>query len=90
MDDLVSEFKYVNVRRHLMYLEHFLGTGTRWAVFENNGAGADGRAPSCRRFAERRMGHEKPARQSPVEAHFVRCFRTTLIRNDLRLPALLA
>jgi len=39
--DLLSECKYVNVRRYLMYLEHFIDTGTRWAVFENNGTGSD-------------------------------------------------
>ena len=43
--DLRYECKYINVRRWLMCLEHFIDKGERWAVFENKGAGSDGREP---------------------------------------------
>ena len=31
------EWKYVNVRRYFIYLEHSIDRGTQWAVFEPNG-----------------------------------------------------
>ena len=43
--DLRYECKYINVRRWLMCLEHFIDKDARWAVFENKGAGSDGREP---------------------------------------------
>lgn len=31
------DWKYVNVRRLYIYLEHSIDSGTQWAVFEPNG-----------------------------------------------------
>lgn len=78
------EFKYINVRRYLIYLEHSVDNGTQWAVFENNGPALWARVKDAvdsflnNEFAEGRL-----LGSSPKEAYFVRCDRTTMTQNDL-------
>jgi uncharacterized protein len=78
------EWKYVNVRRLFIYLEHSIDRGTQWAVFEPNN---ERLWSSIRQTIEDfllvtwRSGALMGTR--PEEAYFVRCDRTTMTQNDL-------
>jgi phage tail sheath protein FI len=78
------EWKYVNVRRLFIYLEHSIDKGTQWAVFEPNG---ERLWRNIRQTIEDfllvswRDGALLGAK--PEEAFFVRCDRTTMTQNDL-------
>lgn len=78
------EWRYVNVRRYLIYLEHSMTRGTEWAVFEPNG---DALWTTLRRMVEnflvtewRNGGLLGP---TPKEAFFVTCDRSTMTQDDL-------
>jgi len=78
------EWKYVNVRRLFIYVEHSIDKGTQWAVFEPNNA---------RLWANIRQTVEDfllvlwrdgaLLGDKPEDAYFVRCDRTTMTQNDL-------
>jgi phage tail sheath protein FI len=78
------EWKYVNVRRLFIYLEHSIDKATQWAVFEPNNE---------RLWANIRQSVEDfllvtwrtgaLMGSKPEEAYFVRCDRTTMTQNDL-------
>ena len=78
------EWKYVNVRRLFIYLEHSIDRSTQWAVFEPNNE---------RLWANIRQTVEDfllvtwksgaLMGTKPEEAFFVRCDRTTMTQNDL-------
>jgi uncharacterized protein len=78
------EWKYVNVRRLFIYLEHSIDKHTQWAVFEPNGP---------RLWANIRQTVEDfllvlwrdgaLLGDKPEQAYFVRCDRTTMTQNDL-------
>lgn len=78
------EWKYVNVRRLFIYIEHTIDKGTQWAVFEPN---------NHRLWANIRQTVEDfllvlwkdgaLLGEKPEEAYFVRCDRTTMTQNDL-------
>lgn len=78
------EWKYVNVRRLFIYLEHSIDRATQYAVFEPNN---EALWASIRRsitdflLATWRTGALMGVR--PEEAFFVRCDRTTMSQNDL-------
>jgi uncharacterized protein len=78
------EWKYVNVRRLFIYLEHSIDKATQWAVFEPNN---ERLWTNIRRSVEDflyvlwRDGALIGAK--PEEAFFVRCDRTTMTQNDL-------
>jgi hypothetical protein len=79
-----SEFKYINVRRYLIYLEHSIDNGTQWAVFENNGPALWARVKdSVDSFLNNEYMEVRLLGSSPKEAYFVRCDRTTMTQNDL-------
>ena len=78
------DWKYVDVRRLLVYLEHSIDEGIRWVVFEPNGEPlwASLRRSVCDfLLAEWRDGALQGA--SADEAFFVRCDRTTMTQDDL-------
>jgi phage tail sheath protein FI len=78
------EWKYVNVRRLFVYLEHSIDKATQWAVFEPNNErlwGSIRRAVEDFLFVRWRDGALLGTR--PEEAYFVRCDRTTMSQNDL-------
>ena len=78
------EWKYVNVRRYFIYLEHSIDRSTQWAVFEPNGEAlwANIRETvSGFLYNEWRSGALLGA--TPEEAYFVRCDRSTMTQNDL-------
>src|SRR5262249_5697898 len=78
------EWKYVNVRRLLIYIEHSIHKGTQWAVLEPNGS---------RLWANIRQTVEDfllvlwrdgtLLGDKPEQAYFVRCDRSTMTQNDL-------
>ncbi|MGR6320726.1 phage tail sheath subtilisin-like domain-containing protein [Micromonospora soli] len=78
------EWKYVNVRRLFIFLEHSIDKSTQWAVFEPNN---ERLWASIRQTVEDflrtvwRTGALMGTR--PEEAFFVRCDRTTMTQNDL-------
>lgn len=79
-----SEWKYVNVRRLLIFLEHSIDRGIEWAVFEPNAEPLWHNV--CRviqdfLYAQWRAGALQGA--TPDEAYFVRCDRTTMTQNDI-------
>jgi len=78
------EFKYVNVRRVLMYLERSIDVGTQWVQFEPNNE---------RTWANVRLAVSDFLLNAwrdgalmgvtPENAFFVKCDRSTMTRNDL-------
>jgi Bacteriophage tail sheath protein len=78
------EWKYVNVRRLFIYLEHSIDKSTQWAVFEPNN---ERLWASIRQTIEDfllvvwRTGALMGTK--PEEAYFVRCDRSTMTQNDL-------
>jgi len=78
------EWKYVNVRRLFIYIEHSIDKATQWAVFEPNN---DRLWSNIRNAVEDfllvlwRDGALLGTK--PEEAFFVRCDRTTMTQNDL-------
>lgn len=78
------EFKYVSVRRYLIYLERSINKGTQWAVFEPNG---EALWANFRRTVEDFLFEEWKSGalvgSKPEQAFFVRCDRTTMTQNDL-------
>lgn len=78
------EWKYLNVRRYMAFLERSIEKGTQWAVFENNGPVL---WDNVRRtiedflFSEWKENHLLGTK--PEQAYFVRCDRTTISQNDL-------
>jgi len=78
------EWKYVNVRRYLSYLERSLDRGTQWTVFEPNGAPlwADVQE-TIGDFLEGEYRTGGLVGRTPEEAYFVRCDQTTMTRDDI-------
>ena len=78
------EWKYVNVRRYFLYLERSVEKSTQWAVFEPNG---EGLWSNIRSTVEDFLYNEwKSGRllgNTPKEAYFVRCDRSTMTQNDI-------
>jgi uncharacterized protein len=78
------EWKYVNVRRLFIYIEHSIDQGTQFAVFEPN---------NQRLWANIRQAVEDfllvlwrdgaLLGDKPEQAFFVRCDRTTMTQNDI-------
>lgn len=78
------EWKYVNVRRYFIYLEHSIDRSTQWAVFEPNGERLWSNITdtvTAFLYNEWRSGALLGA--TPEEAFFVRCDRSTMTQNDL-------
>ncbi|MEA2828353.1 MAG: uncharacterized protein QOG43_2792 [Actinomycetota bacterium] len=86
------EWKYINIRRYLLYLERSLDEATQWAVFEPNG---ESLWATVRRAAEAFLDAQWRAGslmgRRPDDAYFVRCDCTTMTQDDIdhgRLVAL--
>ncbi|HEX8980073.1 MAG TPA: phage tail sheath subtilisin-like domain-containing protein [Parasulfuritortus sp.] len=78
------EWKYVNVRRLFIYVEHSIDKATQWAVFEPNNERLWANIRSMVEdflYVLWRDGALIGAK--PEEAYFVRCDRTTMTQNDL-------
>lgn len=78
------EWKYLNVRRYLAFLERSIEKGTQWAVFENNGGTLWANVrQTIKDFLFNEWKEDHLAGANPEEAYFVRCDRTTMTQNDL-------
>ncbi|WP_295678929.1 phage tail sheath subtilisin-like domain-containing protein [uncultured Nevskia sp.] len=78
------EWKYVNLRRLFISLEHSIDKGTQWAVFEPNGERlwADIKS-TIQDFLYLQWRNGALLGVKPEEAYFVRCDRSTMTQNDL-------
>ena len=78
------DFKYVNVRRFLMFLERSIDVGTQWVVFEPNGERlwADV-VETIRTFLRDQWLQGALLGRTEQEAFFVRCDRTTMTQDDI-------
>jgi hypothetical protein len=78
------EWKYVNVRRLFIYIEHSIDRATQWAVFEpNNRRLWDNIRHTVEDFLLVLWRDGALLGDKPEEAYFVRCDRTTMTQNDL-------
>jgi uncharacterized protein len=78
------EWKYVNVRRLFIYLEHSIDKGTQWAVFEPNNERLWANIRSTiEDFLLVQWKQGALMGSKPEQAFFVRCDRTTMTQNDL-------
>lgn len=78
------EWKYVNVRRLFIYVEHSIDLGTQWAVFEPNNARLWANIrETVENFLLVLWQNGALLGDKPEEAFFVRCDRTTMTQNDL-------
>ncbi len=78
------EWKYVNVRRFFIFLEHSIDKSTQWAVFEPNNERLWANVRHTIEdflLVQWRDGALLGAK--PEDAYFVRCDRTTMTQNDL-------
>jgi hypothetical protein len=78
------EFKYVNVRRYIAYLEHSIDNGTLWAVFEPNGEilWANVRV-AIENFLLLEWKSGALMGTKPEQAYFVKCDRSTMTQADI-------
>jgi phage tail sheath protein FI len=78
------EWKYVNVRRLFIYLEHSIDKATQYAVFEPNGPRLWASVvDSIESFLTVEWVNGALLGNTPEQAFFVRCDRTTMTQNDL-------
>lgn len=78
------EWKYVNVRRLFIFVEHSIDKSTQWAVFEPNNRllWANIRS-TVEDFLLVLWQQGALLGETPEQAFFVRCDRTTMTQNDL-------
>jgi hypothetical protein len=77
-------WKYLNVRRHLCYLEHSIERGTQWVVFEPNAEPLWRRMrASVESFLHNEWRSGCLMGTKPDDAYAVRCDRTTMTQVDL-------
>jgi len=78
------EWKYVNVRRYFNYLERSIDNGTQWAVFEPNGERLWANIrETISSFLYNEFVSGALLGESPKEAFFVRCDRSTMTQSNL-------
>jgi phage tail sheath protein FI len=85
------EWKYVNLRRYLAYLEHSIDKGTQWAVFEPNGETLwSGIRQAIEDFLWNEWRSGALLGDKPEKAFWVRCDRSTMTQADLDAGRLIA
>jgi phage tail sheath protein FI len=78
------EWKYLNVRRLFIFLEHSIDRWTQWVVFEPNGEQLWSRVRlSIESFLTRIWRDGALMGSKPEDAFFVRCDRSTMTQDDL-------
>jgi phage tail sheath protein FI len=78
------EWKYVNIRRYLIFLEHSIDKGTQWAVFEPNGEELWARVrQAVEEFLSGQWHFGALRGRRPEDAFFVRCDPTTMTQDDI-------
>ena len=79
-----SDWKYVNVRRLLIFIEASIDRGLQWAVFEPNAEALWGRVRrSISNFLTLVWRNGGLEGTKPEEAYFVKCDRTTMTQTDI-------
>jgi phage tail sheath protein FI len=77
-------WKYVNVRRLFIYLEESIQRGTQWAVFEPNTPALWARlTQTVSQFLTQAWKTGALMGNTPEEAFFVKCDRTTMTQDDI-------
>jgi phage tail sheath protein FI len=78
------EWKYVNIRRYFLYLEHSIDKGSQWAVFEPNGERLWANVTdTITSFVYNEWVNGALLGDKPEQAFFVKCDRSTMTQNDL-------
>lgn len=78
------EWKYVNVRRLFIFMEHSIDKSTQWAVFEpNNERLWRNIRQTVEDFLLTLWRDGALIGEKPEKAYFVHCDRTTMTQNDL-------
>jgi phage tail sheath protein FI len=79
-----SEWKYVPVRRLLLFIEESIDRGTQWAMFEPNDEPLwQSLRSSIESFLFNVWRSGALAGRTPEDAYFVRCDRMTMTQNDI-------
>jgi hypothetical protein len=79
-----SEYKYVNVRRLLIFLEDSIDRGLQWVVFEPNDEPLWARVRrSVTNFLTTVWRNGALEGATPDQGFFVKCDRTTMTRDDI-------
>ncbi len=81
-----AEWKYINVRRLVIFIEQSIDQGTQWVVFEPNGPALWAKISSaveCFLLNLWKAGALAGAR--PAEAYFVRCDQSTMTKQDIEM-----
>jgi hypothetical protein len=79
-----SDWKYVNVRRLLIFIEASLDQGLQWVVFEPNAEPLWARVKrSVSNFLTLVWRNGALEGTKPEEAFFVKCDRTTMTQTDI-------
>jgi phage tail sheath protein FI len=78
------DWKYINIRRLLIFLEQSIDKGLQWAVFEPNGPALWATVRSTvENFLFNVWKSGALQGQTPAEAIFARCDQTTMTQSDL-------
>jgi phage tail sheath protein FI len=78
------EWKYVPIRRFLLYLERSISAGIQWAVFEPNDEPLWAKVRVVvQNFLDELWRQGAMQGSKPEEAYFVRCDRTTMTQADI-------
>jgi phage tail sheath protein FI len=79
------EFRYVNVRRFLIFMEASIDRGTQWVVFEPNSPQTWSRVvDSVSAFLHTQWRDGALFGRKPEDAFFVRCDETTMTVDDVQ------
>ena len=79
-----NDFKYVNVRRLLIFLEDSIDRGLQWVVFEPNAEELWARVRrAVSNFLTTVWRNGALEGTTPAEGFFVKCDRTTMTRDDI-------
>jgi phage tail sheath protein FI len=79
-----SEYRYVNVRRLMIYLEQSITNGTAWTVFEPNNEKTWAKVTSLvEDFLHRSWQAGMLMGTKPQDAYFVKCDRTVMTQKDV-------
>jgi len=79
-----SSWKYINVRRLFIYVEHSIDNGTQWVVFEPNDEPLWARVrQTITNFLTTTWRSGALQGTKPDEAFFVKCDRTTMTQDDI-------
>jgi hypothetical protein len=78
------DWKYINVRRLLIYLEHSIDQGTQWVVFEPNGPALWANVKTnVENFLFNEWQRGALQGSKPEAAFFARCDQSTMTQDDI-------